>query len=259
MPNKATPKTLGQRIDDVLQPLYEEADEHRATLELIRSQIVSLQEQADAATAGLEQVESRMAEVVRTLATQEPVLAAVVGGKGAAPTQAAPESVAGPTPDAAPAAPAAPAQPTAEAEPETEPEPAAEPVAQTPAEPVSEVASEPDTEPQPEPEPVAETAAAPNTPEVPGKPAPDEPVPLDLDPEVDQAMVDEAASLLAAEPAGPTDDSVAEPAVQASADQPEPQEEEPASASQPPADIAAAAQRAAEAAKQLREKSGTAR
>ena len=93
---KSQAQTLGQRIDSVLGPLYEEAEQHRATIELVKEQQAKLQEQVDAAEQGLSQIESRMAEVVRALAQEEPVIAAVVGGSAEAaevsqPTETEPE------------------------------------------------------------------------------------------------------------------------------------------------------------------------
>jgi len=222
--NPASLKTLGQRIDAVLQPLYTEGEQHRTTLNLIKAQIKSLEEQADAAMAGLAQIESRMAQVVCSLAEHEPIIAAVVTGQTQTPA----------TPPPAAAAPTA--TPT--------PQPIAIPA--TP-EPVAAAA----------PEPVAVKPAA-------SVVAEGERVPLDLDPEVDEAMVKEASSLLAGEAVGQTSDA---DEVQA-ADEPQAADEaqdegeaeaepELAIASSAPTSIAAVAERAAAAAKELREKAGS--
>ena len=48
---QTNPQTLGQRIDAVLQPLYDEADKHRAALEHVQVEIAKLKQQADEATA----------------------------------------------------------------------------------------------------------------------------------------------------------------------------------------------------------------
>lgn len=201
-----TQQTLGQRIDAVLSPLYAEAEQHRAALEQAKTQIKALQQQVDTATQGLAGIEDKMAEVVRSLASQDPVLAAVVG----APAPAGSVATSSPAPGTSP--------------------PSAEPVS-PPATPTE---SQSATD-------AADIVAAATTPAPPAQPAADEPtgepepVPLDLDPEADQAMVDEASELLAGTPAG-TD------------------EEQAPAAPTPPPDIAAAAERAAAAAKQLQEK-----
>jgi len=212
-------KTLGQRIDAVLQPLYEEADQHRASLDLIKAQMQSLQEQADQANAGLALIESRMAEVVRALATQEPVIAAAFSS---APATKQAETTPAPAAKSSPA-PAAVALP-----------------ASTPA-PAAVVA------------PVIEPATV----------ALSEVVPLDLEPEIDQAMVDEASQLLASAPSDQAEPEVesAAAALQSPSAQ-DPAEEsvegladETVAVEAPPVDIASVAQRAAAAAKLLREKS----
>lgn len=160
--------TLGQRIDAVLQPLYTEADQHRATLEQAKSQIAALQQQIDTASQGLEQIESRMIEVVRSLASQEPVLSAAMANDDQAAVAAAPP-VSAQTPDT-PVVP--------------DPDPvAAEPAVQTPA-------PEPAPAAAPAPEPIAasEPAAAEAT----------DAAEVELGSEEDKAMVAEAASLLEA-------------------------------------------------------------
>ncbi|MEM9346488.1 MAG: hypothetical protein AAGB26_07715 [Planctomycetota bacterium] len=224
MSNPKTP-TLGQRIDEVLEPLYAEAEQHRATIALVKQQQQSLQEQLDDATQGLGEIESRMAEVVRSLAQQEPVIAAVCGQTAAASTiegTATPvEAIAGPA--------AVTVEAEAEGEPATEapaPQPDAEP---TPIQDTAEAA-----EPEPasieeatEPEPVAETpgqAVAPT----------DEEPTIEHDPVADAAAVNEAAALLDGPP-----------------------EQEGEAEEEPKVDLAAAAERAAAAAKQLREKAGS--
>jgi len=80
-------KTLGQRIDEVLEPLYSEAEQHRESITQAKAALQAAQQQVDDATQGLAKVESRMTEVVRSLAQQEPVLAAVLGS--ATPSAAA--------------------------------------------------------------------------------------------------------------------------------------------------------------------------
>ncbi|MEM6259743.1 MAG: hypothetical protein AAGI37_15815 [Planctomycetota bacterium] len=174
MSNTKTP-TLGQRIDEVLEPLYAEAEQHRATIALVKQQQQSLQEQLDDATQGLGEIESRMAEVVRSLAQQEPVIAAVCGQTAAA---GATENTAAVT-----EAPVEPAAVIVEAEPEAEPEtdaPVPEPQVETTA--IEEAI-------EPEPAPVAQTPE-PIDPPADGEPA------IELDAVADAAAVDEAAALL---------------------------------------------------------------
>ena len=79
MSQSTDPKTLGQRIDEVLEPLYSEAEQHREAIAQAQATLQAAQQQFDQATQGLAEVESRMTEVVRSLAQQEPVLAAVLG------------------------------------------------------------------------------------------------------------------------------------------------------------------------------------
>lgn len=86
-------QTLGQRIDAVLEPLYAEAEQHRETIAQVTVQQNAIQKKMDAAKQGLSQIESRMAEVVRAMAQQEPVIAAVVGD-ASAPVQTQGQSVA---------------------------------------------------------------------------------------------------------------------------------------------------------------------
>jgi hypothetical protein len=190
MSNEATP-TLGQRIDAVLDPLYLEAEQYRQTIAQVTEQKRALQEQIEQAEQGLGKVESRMAQVVRELAKQEPVIAAVVGQ----------------TPDTVADEVAAPAEPTKD---DTE---AQEATAETPAA-------------EPTPQPQAETTA--NTSANEDDFFEEEPH-IELDPEADAETVGEAAALLDEAPA---------------------QEK-------PKVDLAAAAERAAAAAKQLREKAAS--
>lgn len=95
--------TLGQRIDAVLQPLYDEAEQHRATLDEVKTQMAALKQKAEAARSGLAQIESRMATVVRSLAEQEPVIAAMVSPTGDPPS--APASTPSPASSEPPVAP----------------------------------------------------------------------------------------------------------------------------------------------------------
>lgn len=227
--NTTTISTLGQRIDAVLGPLYAEAEQHRAAIEQTRSQIQTLQQQAESATQGLARLEGQMAEVVRSLANQDPVLAAVVGG-AVTPAESS-VAPAGPTttPDSAPSTSGSISDtPTLPHESETTPT----------ATDVTELKPEPTIDAQPAATTV--TPLAPDTTElatgtdvpINSESDPDtepETVPLDLDPETDQAMVEEAADLLAAAPADP-----------------------------PPADIAAVAERAAQAAKQIKQQAASA-
>ena len=251
MSESSTPQTLGQRIDAVLNPLYQEAEKHRASLNEAQQQIATLQQQVSDATAGLQQIESRMVEVVRSLAEQDPVLAAVVSGDAmdtVIPAEPAAEATPSPAEEAVAEAPAEtptpePAAPTVEAAPATEAvitqtAESSAPTAENEAPAVSEPAE------TPAPKPAADSAVVEDG----------EPVPLDLSPEVDQAMVDEASALLAS--TTPEPEAAAEPEAQAAA---EPEAAEPEAADDElPTDIAAAAERAAAAAKQLREKAPSA-
>ena len=194
-----SPQTLGQKIDAVLEPLYLEAEQYRQTIAQVTAQREALQEQIDQAQQGLGQIESRMAQVVRELAQQEPVIAAVVGQRPAPiytdqPDQPATPSTA--TPEAineeSPQAPAEePEQPTEQTEPQAEAQGAAP-------------ASSDDAFIEEEPY-------------------------IELDPEADAQTVGEAASLLG-DPPAPADQ---------------------------PVGLAEAAQRAAAAAKQLRDKAAS--
>eukprot|EP00752_Nemacystus_decipiens_P015212 g13545.t1 len=182
--------TLGQRIDAVLEPLYAEAEQHRQTIAEVSQQQQALQEQLAAAQEGLGQIESRMAEVVRAMAQQEPVIAAVVGDAGSV---AEPASVAA----------SAPVEPSAiETDESVATPPAAE---QAPEQGVS--AEEPEFE----------------TPTV------------ELDPDADAETVGEAAALLDAPPADPAGTAESGPKV----------------------DLTAAAERAAAAAKKLRQEAAS--
>ena len=195
MPNEAQ-QTLGQRIDAVLEPLYLEAEQYRQTIAQVTEQKRALQEQIDQAEQGLGQIESRMAQVVRELARQEPVIAAMVGQ----------------APDTAPA----------EAEEPTAQHPAAaEAKAQAPAE--THAAQAPAPAAASEPEPQAETPAATT---IDDDAFYEEEPYIELDPEADAETVGEAAALLDTPPAD----------------------------EEPKANLAAAAERAAAAAKQLRDK-----
>lgn len=233
--SKPQDPTLGQRIDALLEPLYAEADQHRATIALVKEQQLKLQEQIDAAEHGLNQIETRMAEVVRAMAGQEPVIAAVVGGT----------STPNPShPSAAPIAPESepPSEPTAAAVPTQSAEPLADIAPQTPGEAVqpqataAEVeveveAGEVQADPAPAPaQAIASPTDAPVADELKIADAPE----IELDPVADAAAVDEAAALLDLPPAEQAPDRSASEA--------------------PKIDLAAAAERAAAAAKQLREK-----
>ena len=223
---KSQARTLGQKIDAVLEPLYEEAEQHRATIALMREQQAKLQQQVDAAEEGLSKIESRMAEVVRAMAQEEPVIAAVVGGSAQAPAIPQPTE----TIDAAAAT-----EPVVEDEPAVEIAEAPEPEATfvEDAAPVADEATEEATE---EAEPEAMPEAATQVVEEPGSEQDEQETPtIELDPVADAAAVDEAAAML---------DALPEPT-------PEP-EPEPAKI-----DLTAAAERAAAAAKLLREKAGT--
>lgn len=211
--------TLGQRIDAVLEPLYTEAQQHRATIELIKEQQQKLQEQVFAAEQGLGLIESRMAEVLREMAQEEPVIAAVVGASPQTIETAKASDNADTTGAAEVIEAAIPAEPKPKPKPEPAEQVAAEAQAQppppieAPAPPVAQVNAEP------EPAPVAEAPADSDEVDMPE---------IELDPEADAEAVGEAASLLEGPPA---------PAEEA-----------------PKVDLAAAAERAAAAAKQLREK-----
>lgn len=240
--DKNSSQTLGQRIDAVLQPLYTEAEQHRSTLDLIGAQMSALQEQADAANAGLEQIESRMAEVVRALAQKEPVIAAVLGSPAdlvAVETREPTTAPEAPTPAPVPAAEAAVQVPPAEAEVHSD----AEAIVEVP---VETKATEPTLDTQAASQPDTTEAGA-----VAQRPAEGAPATLDRDQQVDQAMVQEAASLLSEPPAGGA--TTADAAQEDAGDTGSAEQEE--STPEPPADIAAAAQRAAAAAAQLKQQS----
>ena len=100
--SKSKSPTLGQKIDAVLEPLYAEAEQHRATIALAKEQQEKLQQQIDDAEQGLGQIESRMAEVVRAMAQQEPVIAAVLGETPAAVAATLPPVPAAPSPSSVP-------------------------------------------------------------------------------------------------------------------------------------------------------------
>lgn len=222
MPQVLAP-TLGQKIDAVLEPLYAEAEQYHTTLTEVAQQQAALQAQHDAAIRGLGEIESRMAQVVRAMAQQEPVIAAVI-------EQGSPEDIVGqPEMVVAPVAEQAPASPVPEPALEVE-QASAPPVASAPAlsasDPVQaqvpELAAQGNVEAEPEPEA-----------EIP---------PVELDPQADAQAVHEVAALL--------DAPLTEAAVQ-TADQSQPVEPvEP----KPEVDLAAAAERAAAAAQKLREK-----
>ena len=178
MPNESA-QTLGQRIDAVLEPLYAEAEQHRATIAAVTQQQQALQAQIDSATQGLAQIESRMVEVVRSLAEREPIIAAVVGQNAA--TDGCTVST---------------SQPYVAAESVIEPKP----IEAVPSLTVEDLLLEPEASS------------------------------IELDPKADAQAVGEAAALLDALP------------------------DEPAPLPKPEIDLAAAAERAAAAAKQLRDK-----
>ena len=211
----STPQTLGQRIDAVLNPLYSEAEQHRAALAQAEEKREAIQQEIDTATQGLAQVESRMAEVVRSLAGHEPVLAAVLGTRdNGEATEAAPAAIA------------------TEAEQAAQSEPAPEPETPKPAPPKVET-----------PKAVAASVESSHLSEP-------EAVPLNLDPEVDAAMVDEAAALL---------DSFDEDELDSTpSDVAQGQTASAQHVADLPPDITAAAERAAAAAKQLRDKAAPA-
>lgn len=193
-------QTLGQRIDALLEPLYAEAEQYRATIAEVAEQQQALQQKKDAANEGLGQIESRMAEVVRAMAQQDPVIAAVVGDAAqAVEAEAEPVEQAQPSP-----AQDEPEAPQVQAQVES-------------TEPQAQAEAEAEDEPESDSEPVGQADATEQ--EAPA---------VELDPAADAQVVDEAAALLDAEPA----EAEAEPEV----------------------DLAAAAERAAAAAKQLREK-----
>lgn len=225
-------QTLGQKIDAVLEPLYAEAEQHRATIALVSEQQQALQVQIDSANVGLAQIESRMAEVVRSLAAQEPVIAAVVGEASVSADQAPATEAPAAMVEPAPTQLSAPA-PSSELEQELEPEPAPEPEDAAPPTPASdadviEAAMAPSDEVVSTPTPATSAAQAASS-----QPATDglEETTIELDPAADAEAVGEAAALLDALP------SDAEP--------------------EPEVDLAAAAERAAAAAKQLRDKAAT--
>jgi hypothetical protein len=244
---KSQAQTLGQRIDTLLEPLYEEAEQHRATIAIVKEQQDKLQQQIDAAEAGLSQIETRMAEVVRAMAQEDPVIAAVVGESSAAlqtpePTKLAQTIDATPVtePAATPQMPPAP-EPEAAAEPEPEPEAETEPAV---AEPVA-VAAEPEPQQETEVDEAPEATVAEDTVDSNDEateliadaqagdsseaPAEEKTATIELDPVADAAAVDEAAAIL---DAAPIEEA-------------------------PKIDLNAAAERAAAAAKQLREKTGS--
>lgn len=211
MPNEATP-TLGQRIDAVLEPLYLEAEQLRQTIFQVTAQQQALQEQIDQTEQGLGQIESRMAQVVRELARQEPIIAAVVGQAPAAADEPAAVPVVEPVIE--PAAPSI--ESTAPAE------------APTPApvtEPAPDVQAQIPHQAQPEVQAANTNIAEDDDDDAFFQEKPS----IELDPEADAAAVDAAAALL---------------------------DEAPAQAA-PKVDLAAAAQRAAAAARQLRDKAAT--
>lgn len=188
MSENSTP-TLGQKIDAVLEPLYAEAEQHRETIAKVTQQQAALQAQINAATMGLGEIESRMAEVVRQMAQQEPVIAAALG-------QQAPPVQAVASPAEPPAAEQAPTSST------VDPEPAAEPEPVTESEPAAEV--EPPT-----PSPVEAQVADETKAEAPT---------IELDPSADTGVVDEAAALLDAPPAeAPAQAGEAQPSAEAAA------------------------------------------
>lgn len=210
MPNEATP-TLGQRIDAVLEPLYLEAEQLRQTILQATAQQQALQEQIDQAEQGLGQIESRMAQVVRELARQEPIIAAVVGQAPAATVEPAAVPVVEPVVE--------PAAPSIES---TAPDEALAPT------PVAEPAPEVQAETQPETQTETQTATSASVEDTDDAFFQEKPN-IELDPKADAAAVDAAAALL---------------------------DEAPAQAA-PKVDLAAAAQRAAAAARQLRDKAAT--
>lgn len=110
--------TLGQKIDALLNPLYEESEQHRRHIELGRAKIAELEAGVAESLKSLEQIESRMVAVLRSLASDEPILAAALG------TSPAQTSAATPAPAAAPKVSTPPA-PVAQAAPAPAPVPAA--------------------------------------------------------------------------------------------------------------------------------------
>lgn len=177
-----TPQTLGQRIDAVLAPLYAEAEQHRAALDQAKTQIEALQCQVASATQGLAKIERRMVDLVRALANQDPVVAAVFGGSSSAEISSEPAD------DAQAMALAGTATVVEEAQAVAQQGQAAQ------EEQVEQAVEADDTD-----------LIAGLTPASPAAStlADAEPEPTDLDPATDQAMIDEASALLASPPVLP--------------------------------------------------------
>lgn len=173
MPEPTTKTTLGQKIDALLEPMYEEAERHRGFIKLGQAKIAELESGLAESQSALAQIEDRMVQVLQSLAAEEPVLATALGG-GRLPGPAKQDALnSTPTPPAAPAAAATPVvASTTPAAPESPP-PASIPGAEPPA------SAQAIVEPDPNPETLL----------------------LPIEPELDDATaMDEISAMLAAPP-----------------------------------------------------------
>lgn len=104
MTEPATQTTLGQKIDALLEPMYEEAERHRGFIKLGQAKIAELESGLAESQSALAQIEERMVQVLRSLAAEEPVLATALGG-GRLPGPAKQDTLTSvPTPPAVPTA-----------------------------------------------------------------------------------------------------------------------------------------------------------
>ncbi|MEM1354541.1 MAG: hypothetical protein AAGH88_06625 [Planctomycetota bacterium] len=193
--------TLGQKIDALLNPLYEESDQHRRNIDLGRAKIAELESGITQSLKILQQIEGRMVAVLHSLASEEPILAAAFGDNAAKKSDPA-TPTAGATPDA---------QATAGPEVETQPPAvslslqAGPPPAQDPAKPAQAPAPDAVPDPPSAPAPPQAPKAASPKPEQASQPAPAaEPVPpkpaaaATTKPDEDEdPMVAQVAALLA--------------------------------------------------------------